>query len=97
VVGSTEHELALALREALTNVARHSGARTCTVTIAAEGDELRLVVADNGIGGSAAEGNGLAGMRERIGAIGGWVQRSAGPAVGTGTTVTVAVPLKVAT
>ncbi|MFJ5990872.1 sensor histidine kinase [Lentzea sp. NPDC092896] len=93
IVGSTEHELALALREAVTNVARHANARTCHIGVEARDGELRLVIADDGIGGHAAEGNGLTGMRERIAALGGLVGRTAT----AGTTVTIAVPLKVAT
>jgi two-component system sensor histidine kinase DesK len=93
IVGSTEHELALALREAVTNVARHARARTCHIGVEARDGELRLVIADDGIGGHAPEGNGLTGMRERIAALGGLVARTAA----AGTTVTIAVPLKVAT
>ncbi|WP_285637816.1 histidine kinase [Lentzea sp. NBRC 102530] len=93
IVGSTEHELALALREAVTNVARHARARTCHIAVEARDGELRLVVADDGVGGHAPEGNGLTGMRERIAALGGLVARTAA----AGTTVTIAVPLKVAT
>jgi two-component system sensor histidine kinase DesK len=93
IVGSTEHELALALREAVTNVARHARATTCHIGIEARGGELCLVIADDGIGNHAPEGNGLTGMRERIAALGGLVRRT-----GTaGTTVTIAVPLRVAT
>jgi two-component system sensor histidine kinase DesK len=93
VLGPAEHELALALREAVTNVARHAHARTCRIQLVADDGEVRLVVADDGTGGSAPDGNGLAGMRERISALGGRVQRS-----GTaGTTLVVAVPLRVAT
>ncbi|ANZ40293.1 two-component sensor histidine kinase [Lentzea guizhouensis] len=93
IVGSTEHELALALREAVTNVARHAQAKTCHIGIEAREGELRLVIADDGIGGHAPEGNGLTGVRERIAALGGLVRRTASP----GTTVTIAVPLRVAT
>ncbi|CAN5857517.1 sensor histidine kinase [soil metagenome] len=92
-VPSTESALAMALREAVTNVARHAGARTCQVTLGVRDGEVRLVVADDGVGGDAPEGNGLSGMRERIAALGGCVQRTGKP----GTTVTVAVPLQVAT
>jgi two-component system sensor histidine kinase DesK len=93
LVGSTEHQLALAVREAITNVARHAGAHRCHVGIHAVDGELRVVVADDGVGGQGVEGNGLSGMRERIAALGGRVQRT-----GTeGTTVTIAVPLRVAT
>lgn len=93
LVGSTEHELALALREAITNVARHAHARTCCVGLSAADGELRLVIADDGVGGHHRPGNGLSGLRERISVLGGRVEHS-----GTaGTTVTIAVPLEVAT
>jgi two-component system sensor histidine kinase DesK len=93
LVGSMEHALALAVREAITNVARHARARACHVRIYATDGELQVVVADDGIGGTSLEGNGLSGMRERIAALGGRVVRT-----GTeGTTVTIAVPLRVAT
>ncbi|WP_112267776.1 sensor histidine kinase [Lentzea terrae] len=93
IVGSTEHELALALREAVTNVARHASATTCHIGVEARDGELRLVVADDGVGSDAQEGNGLTGMRERIAALGGLVRRTGS----AGTTVTIAVPLRVAT
>ncbi|HEX3792132.1 MAG TPA: sensor histidine kinase [Pseudonocardiaceae bacterium] len=93
LVGPTEHVLALALREAVTNVARHARARTCRVGLEQHVGELRLVISDDGVGGSAREGNGLSGMRERVTAIGGQVARFGS----AGTTVTISVPLKVAT
>ncbi|GAB3479956.1 sensor histidine kinase [Amycolatopsis cihanbeyliensis] len=93
LVSGTEHALALALREAVTNVARHAGARTCHVSIGRQDGEVRLVVADDGVGGRVREGNGLGGMRERIAAIGGRVQLRGS----AGTTVTVGVPTEVAT
>lgn len=92
LVGSVEHALALALREAVTNVARHARARSCHVSIVADGRELRLVVADDGKDRLAREGNGLAGMRERIGALGGVVHLSGA----AGTTVAISVPAEVA-
>ncbi|MFD5827854.1 sensor histidine kinase [Lentzea sp. NPDC060358] len=93
IVGSTEHELALALREAVTNVARHASASACRIVVEARDGELRLVVADDGVGSRGPEGNGLTGMRERIAALGGVVRRTGS----AGTTVTIAVPLEVAT
>ena len=51
------------------------------------------MVADDGVGSDAQEGNGLTGMRERIAALGGLVRRTGS----AGTTVTIAVPLRVAT
>ena len=61
--------LAWVLREAVTNVVRHSGARSVTITL----DDGGLVVADDGCGVRRPEGNGLTGMRERVAAAGGTV------------------------
>ena len=66
-----EAVLALCLREAITNVVRHSDARHCRVSLAREGTRIRLAVADDGAGGAIREGAGLSGMRERVGRAGG--------------------------
>ncbi|UNX55772.1 sensor histidine kinase [Georgenia sp. TF02-10] len=74
-----QHRLVLAwvLREAVTNVVRHSGARTCTVRLGRD----RLEVVDDGVGiDGAAESTGLRGLRERVAAAGGTV--TIGPADG---------------
>lgn len=86
---NVEQALSLALREAVTNVVRHAGARHCTVTLERDGAEIRLRVADDGSGGPAPEGNGLLGMRERVTAVGGRLQRE----VAQGTAVTISVPV----
>jgi two-component system sensor histidine kinase DesK len=70
-----ESALELALRELVTNVVRHSGAHRATVRIAMEPTGVVLEVADDGAGGSGPEGAGLTGMRERIAAVGGSIQR----------------------
>jgi signal transduction histidine kinase len=58
--------------EALTNVAKHSGATECTLTVSRAGRRLAIVVADNGGGGAhIAKGHGLAGLADRVRAIGG--------------------------
>lgn len=62
-----------AVREGLTNVARHARATICTVTLTAS----EVQISDDGVGGSASCGNGLAGLRERAAAAGGLVE--AGP------------------
>jgi signal transduction histidine kinase len=55
------------LAEALTNVAKHSGATTATVTVAPVGGRLHVAVADDGVGGAhLAKGLGLAGLRQRL-------------------------------
>lgn len=68
-----EHEsaLALALREAVTNVIRHAHAARATIAVSADGPDVVLEVADDGRGTAGTEGSGLAGMRERIAAVGG--------------------------
>lgn len=83
-----ERTLALALREATTNVVRHARATTCRVTVSRTPHGWDLVVADDGVGGIADEGNGLRGMRERVVALGGRVARDGRG----GTRVTVRVP-----
>lgn len=58
--------------EALTNVARHSGATRANVAIARASDRLVIEIHDNGHGGAdASKGTGLAGLRERVAGMGG--------------------------
>ncbi len=83
-----EQALGLALREAVTNVVRHAGARTCRVSLQRRGEEVFLQVQDDGSGFDAAEGNGLIGMRERLASVGGRLER----VVSRGTALTMAVP-----
>jgi len=60
------------VQEALTNVTRHANADAATVRIDYRDDDLVIEVVDNGRGSaSVAEGNGIAGMRERATALGG--------------------------
>jgi two-component system sensor histidine kinase DesK len=70
-----EHVLALALREAVTNVVRHAGATRCTVSLAQEEGSAVLRVLDDGdrlrSGDEVRVGNGLTGMRERAADAGG--------------------------
>ena len=74
VIDSTHDELlGWAVREGLTNVARHAHATRCTVTLTPSVVEI----ADDGVGGAGSCGNGLTGLRERVAAAGGTVE--AGP------------------
>lgn len=68
--------LCLVLREAVTNVIRHAGATACRLELHRDGNVLRMTVEDNGNGHLGSEGNGLRGMRERVTAAGGAVQRT---------------------
>lgn len=74
-----EEALALALREAVTNVVRHADATSCEVRLVMHEGELALRVTDDGRGIDMPEGGGLRGMRERVEAMGGHVARVAGP------------------
>jgi two-component system sensor histidine kinase DesK len=73
-----EETLAFALREAVTNVVRHSGATTCRAHVHRDGDRVILEVQDDGRGSSAREGAGLRGMRERVEVFGGEISRPGG-------------------
>ncbi|WP_433219286.1 sensor histidine kinase [Dactylosporangium sp. CS-047395] len=59
------------IQEAVTNVRRHSSARTATVTLDFGADALDVEVADDGRSSQVSEGAGVAGMRERASTVGG--------------------------
>ncbi|CAM5589480.1 sensor histidine kinase [Streptomyces coeruleorubidus] len=77
----SETALAWALREAVTNVVRHSGAARCTVELlhrqTLDGPVLELAVEDDGSGAGDGYGNGLTGLDERLTQAGGTLE--AGP------------------
>jgi two-component system, NarL family, sensor histidine kinase DesK len=75
-----------AVREGLTNVIRHSMARSCAVRISPSDVEI----IDDGHGSAAPHGNGLRGLRERAAAAGGGVD--AGPVQPAGWRLRVWVP-----
>jgi two-component system sensor histidine kinase DesK len=70
-----ESVVALVVREAVTNVVRHARARNCHLRLMPVNGNCRLEIQDDGRGGGAVEGNGLRGMRERIEALGGTLER----------------------
>lgn len=86
---SHESVLALALREAVTNVVRHADARHCSLRLARLKSDCQLEISDNGRGGYQLEGNGLRGMRERIESLGGTIQRD----TASGTRITIRLPI----
>lgn len=78
--------------EALSNIAKHSGAAHGSISLRRTGTLLRVVVHDDGRGGAdPAAGTGLAGIRRRVAALDG-VTRIDSPADGTGTTLEVELP-----
>ena len=81
------------VQEALTNAVRHAGPCRVTVTIRREVRSLDVRVEDDGRGTNApsTDGHGLAGMRERVTALGGTFE--AGPRPGGGFAVHAYLPL----
>jgi len=81
-------------QEALTNVVKHAGASEVDVQLRLLGEQLELVVRDNGIGAAGvseeSSGRGLTNMRARASQLGGHVDVHGGSG---GTRVTVQVPL----
>lgn len=88
---SAEHESALimVLKEASTNIIRHSKARNCSIALEDSGSGVVLTVHDDGIGYKEQMGNGVTGMTERIVSLGGTLSISNR----SGTLVTATVPL----
>jgi signal transduction histidine kinase len=77
--------------EALTNVAKHSGAGRCQVRIARDGALVNVRIFDDGGGGAhAAKGHGLAGLSDRVRAVDGRLEVDS-PAGGP-TVVTAVLP-----
>jgi len=83
------------LQEAMSNVAKHSGADRVTVTISVTGDQALLRVTDQGQGfviGSDG-GLGLISMRERLRLVGGTMRVSSSPLRGTDVEAVVPIPI----
>jgi len=96
------HHLLLAMHEAFTNVLKHSGATRARISVVCEDSTLEILVSDNGKGfvppagagtvdASAALGNGLRNMRQRLTQIGGHCSVKSKP--GGGTVIRFILPL----
>ena len=86
-----ENVLSMCLKEAVTNVVKHSGATRCSILIKQKPEEVLVQVQDDGIGfegSSQQQGNGLAGMRERLEFVNGSVDIK----TMDGTTLNIRVP-----
>ncbi|MBV9310201.1 MAG: GAF domain-containing sensor histidine kinase [Solirubrobacterales bacterium] len=78
--------------EAFTNAIKHSRAARITIEATSSSDALRVVVRDDGAGGATpGRGSGLAGMTDRVHALGGTLDISS--VDGEGTTITAVLPL----
>ncbi len=89
-------ELVQLVREALSNVARHSRATRAWISLRADAADLRLEIRDNGVGfdpdAPRVEGHhGLVNLRQRAAAAGGRLELDTMP--GTGTRVVVHIPV----
>jgi len=94
----TEIAIFRAVQECLTNVHRHSGSRSCSITLSQDENNLRVEIKDDGKGisrekkltlTSSGGGVGLRGMQERIRRLGGTFNISSS---NRGTTVVVTLP-----
>ncbi len=86
--GEVTENLLRIVREAITNAARHGQASTVTLRLAQDGDLVQLLIADNGqgfdeTGDRETTGFGLTFMEERCALIGGSLEVSSQPGVGT--------------
>jgi len=84
------------VQEALHNVAKHASATTVNIEMKRDGDQVSLLIDDDGVGiapkpTSGRQTFGMAGMRERIGNIGGKVKVTS--ARGKGTRIEVSAPV----
>ncbi|GAA3800873.1 sensor histidine kinase [Sphaerisporangium flaviroseum] len=67
-----ENSIYYVAAETLTNVAKHSRAGLCTLSLSRTGDTLLLAIGDDGVGGAhVAKGHGLAGLADRLRAVDG--------------------------
>jgi signal transduction histidine kinase len=80
------------VQESLTNTVRHAGATRVTVLLHAQPAEVSVEITDNGSGGApVSDGHGIAGMRERVAALGGALTARSTP--DSGFTVRAQIPM----
>jgi two-component system, NarL family, sensor histidine kinase FusK len=77
--------------EAIANAQKHARSSHVDVSAVAEAGVLRVVVADDGVGGARAGGSGLQGLRDRVEGVGGEFLVQSPP--GRGTRITATIPL----
>jgi signal transduction histidine kinase len=82
------HNIFLIVKETLTNILRHAGAREVTLQIRAAPQRLEIVIADDGKGFDAdaaanSKRNGLGNMKRRAEAVGGQLTLASAPGKGT--------------
>jgi signal transduction histidine kinase len=83
--------------EGLTNVIRYSGTRQVSVRVSRVGDEVQVVVADDGVGGATVEGGtGLRGLIDRLAVLDGRLEVTSPPGKGTRLEAHIPISLEVA-
>jgi signal transduction histidine kinase/ligand-binding sensor domain-containing protein len=96
ISAEARHHLFLAVKEAVNNIAKHSGARSARMEVIASRARLRVVIEDDGRGFEAGHAdkfsNGLINMRDRLNAVGGGCAIESLPAI-RGCRVTFELPL----
>jgi two-component system sensor histidine kinase DesK len=98
--GAVDAVLGWVVREATTNVLRHNAARAVTVDLTVTEDGATLTVTDDGRGPTGGTGAGLAGVAERVAALGGTVESGPahdGRATGRGFRLRAVLPVRVPT
>jgi signal transduction histidine kinase len=94
--GPVETTLYRIVQEALTNIAKHAGARHVSIILARKNGAIAALVEDDGAGFDASAevdgGLGLVGMRERVRLVGGVLRIESTP--GSGTTLLAEVPVQ---
>ncbi|MGH8826701.1 MAG: sensor histidine kinase [Jiangellaceae bacterium] len=81
---SVENAAYFVATESLTNVAKHSNASQCEVSVVRVGPSLYVQVSDDGLGGAhLGKGHGLAGLSDRLAGVDGTLTVSSPPGAGT--------------
>jgi two-component system sensor histidine kinase DesK len=87
-----ENVVSMCLKEAITNIIKHSSASTCSISIEPSQSDLVIKVGDNGVGMAKESvvllGNGLRGMKERLEFVNGCMEIVSN----NGTTIVIKVP-----
>lgn len=89
-----ENVLSMCLKEAVTNIVKHSGAKHCKIEIQQNENEVMMMIEDDGKGLNEKvgyEGNGLKGIRERLEFINGTLTIENNP----GAKLTITIPLTI--
>jgi signal transduction histidine kinase len=94
ISGAIEATAYFVVAEALTNVAKHSGASKAAVVARVQDHTLHLAIRDDGVGGARPGGSGFVGLADRLDALDGQLRVESPP--NRGTLVVAELPIPVA-